>query len=308
MINGDKMNNEERRQTSRKEVSGQAVPVPMSQAIKEAMEDVEQLYTSKKTCTGIPSGFPSLDRMTSGFQDGEMIVIAGRPSVGKTAFGLNIVSNLSLGGKTPVGIVTLGMSIPALTKRILSSVAGIAIQKMRTGTLRPSDFKSMTEAADLMYHSPLWIVEPRPATMSDVEAALRLMRAEHSIRLAIIDHAGNIRLDHPTAPQHEQRAEISRVFKELALKLNIPLIVLVQLRGDGEGTRPSLASIRDPGWIEEDADMIILMHRNPAATGQDPEHAHMITTELFVAKQRNGPVGSVSINFAPKYCRFESIT
>ena len=305
---GDNKNSEEGHQTSRKEVSGQAAPVPMNQAIKEAIGDVNQLYTSKETCTGIPSGFPSLDRMTSGFQDGEMIVIAGRPSVGKTAFGLNIVSNVSLGKKTPVGIVTLGMSIPALTKRMLSSVAGIAIQTIRTGTLRPSDFKSMTEAAELVYDSPLWIVEPRPTRMSDVEATLRLMRTEHSIRLAIIDHPGNIRLDHPTSPWHEQRAEISRVFKELALELSIPVIALVELKGDVEGTHPSLAGIKDSGWIEQDADMIILMHRDRRDTAEDPEHADLTTTELIVTKQRNGPVGSVFIKIVPKYSRFESIT
>jgi replicative DNA helicase len=174
--------------------------------------------------------------------------------------------------------------------------------------MRPSDFKSMTEAAGLMYDSPLWIVEPRPARMSDVAAALRLMRTEHSIRLAIVDHPGNIRLGHPTSRQHEQRAEISRVFKQLALELSIPLIVLVQLRGDVDGARPSLAGIKDSGWIEQDADMIILMHRDRGGTAEDSEPADTMTTELIVAKQRTGPVGSLMIKIVPKYCRFEPIT
>ena len=275
--------------------------------VKQTVEAIEKLYRTKEDYTGIPSGFPALDKMLSGFQDSEFIIIGARPSVGKTALALTMASNMAIHRKIPVGFFSLEMSDMAIMQRLIASEARIASQKIRTGMLRPADFKSLTDAAGMIYDAPLWISDTPGMRLLDLRAQARRMRAQLSVRIIFVDYISLINNEHADLPRHEQIAEISRSFKALARELGIPIVALSQVTRDVEGKRPTLASIRESGSIEQDADVVMFLHRNRGESSEDPDHANNVETELIVAKQRNGPVGTVRIAFVPKYTRFESL-
>ncbi|MEE8441772.1 MAG: replicative DNA helicase [Spirochaetia bacterium] len=275
--------------------------------VQQTVEAIERLYRSKDEYTGIPSGFPALDKLLSGFQDSNFIVIGARPSVGKTALALTMAANISIHRKIPVGFFTLEMSDMAIMQRLIASEARISSQTIRTGMLRPSDFKNLTDAAGMIYDAPLWISDTPGMRLLDLRAQARRMRSKHGVRIIFVDYISLINNEHADLPRHEQIAEISRSLKALARELTIPIVALSQLTRDVEGKRPNLASIRESGSIEQDADVVMFLHRNRGEASQDPDHADNVETELIVAKQRNGPVGTVPIAFVRKYTRFESL-
>ena len=275
--------------------------------VKQTVEAIEKLYRTKEEYTGIPSGFPALDKLLSGFQDSEFIVIGARPSVGKTALALTMAANISIHRKIPVGFFTLEMSDMAIMQRLIASEARIGSQKIRTGMLRPADFKNLTDAAGMIYDAPLWISDTPGMRLLDLRAQARRMRSQLGVRIIFVDYISLINNEHADLPRHEQIAEISRSLKALARELTIPVIALSQLTRDVEGKRPNLASIRESGSIEQDADVVMFLHRNRGETSGDGDHADSVETELIVAKQRNGPVGTVPIAFVAKYTRFESL-
>ncbi len=274
--------------------------------VKQTVEAIERLYRTKEEYTGIPSGFPALDKLLSGFQDSEFIVIGARPSVGKTALALTMAANMSIHRKIPVGFFTLEMSDMAIMQRLIASEARIGSQTIRTGMLRPADFKNLTDAAGLIYDAPLWISDTPGMRLLDLRAQARRMRSQLGVRIIFVDYISLINNEHADLPRHEQIAEISRSLKALARELTIPIVALSQLTRDVEGKRPNLASIRESGSIEQDADVVMFLHRNRGETSQDPDHGNSGETDLIVAKQRNGPVGTVPITFVHKYTRFES--
>jgi len=275
--------------------------------VKQTVEAIEKLYRTKEEYTGIPSGFPALDKLLSGFQDSEFIVIGARPSVGKTALALTMAANISIHRKIPVGFFTLEMSDMAIMQRLIASEARIGSQKIRTGMLRPADFKNLTDAAGMIYDAPLWISDTPGMRLLDLRAQARRMRSQLGVRIIFVDYISLINNEHADLPRHEQIAEISRSLKALARELTIPVVALSQLTRDVEGKRPNLASIRESGSIEQDADVVMFLHRNRGETSGDGDHADNVETELIVAKQRNGPVGTVPIAFVAKYTRFESL-
>ena len=274
--------------------------------VKQTVEAIEKLYRTREDYTGVPSGFPALDKMLSGFQDSEFIVIGARPSVGKTALALTMAANMSIHRKIPVGFFSLEMSDMAIMQRLIASEARIGSQKIRTGMLRPADFKNLTDAAGMIYEAPLWIGDTPGMRLLDLRAQARRMKSQHGVRIIFVDYISLINNEHADLPRHEQIAEISRSLKGLARELAIPVVALSQVTRDVEGKRPTLASIRESGSIEQDADVVMFLHRNRGETSEDPEHANNVETELIVAKQRNGPVGTVRIAFVPRYTRFES--
>lgn len=275
--------------------------------VRQTVEAIEKLYRTKEDYTGIPSGFPALDKLLSGFQDSEFIVIGARPSVGKTALALSMASNIAIHRKIPVGFFTLEMSDMAIMQRLIASEARIGSQKIRTGMLRPADFKNLTDAAGLIYDAPLWISDTPSMRLLDLRAQARRMRSQFGVRIIFVDYISLINNEHADLPRHEQIAEVSRSLKAFARELAIPVVALSQVTRDVEGKRPTLASIRESGSIEQDADVVIFLHRNRGESAEDPEHANNIETEVIVAKQRNGPVGTVRIAFVPRYTRFESL-
>lgn len=277
--------------------------------IPDAINEIERLYNSKNAYTGIPTGFGNLDRFTSGFQRSEFIVIGARPSVGKTALALSMASNIAIHEKIPVGFFTLEMSEMALTQRILAAEARINSNLIRNGMLSPANFKDLVDAAGIIYDSPLFIEDTPGIKLLDLRASARRLKVQQDIQILFIDYLTLITSETREMPRHEQIAEISRSLKALARELDIPVVALSQVRRETEGKRPSLADLRESGSIEQDADVVIFLHRDRGTEAKSEEETPSnILTELILAKQRNGPIGTVEIAFIPKYTKFEELT
>ena len=272
--------------------------------VAQTVEAIERLYHSSGSYTGIPSGFSDLDNLTSGFQNSEFIIIGARPSVGKTALALTMAANMSVQQRRPVGFFTLEMSAIALMQRLLASEARLDSNKIRSGLLRASDFHKITEAAGRIYDAPLYIEDSPNLKLLDLRALARRMKSNHDVGIIFIDYLTLITSEHRELARHEQIAEISRSLKALARELDLPVVALSQVRRETEGKLPNLADLRESGSIEQDADVVMFLHRE---RGTD-ENLNDVETDLIVAKQRNGPVGRVNLAFIPEYTKFESMT
>ena len=271
--------------------------------ISKTIEAIEKLYHNKDSYTGVPSGYVDLDTLTNGFQKSEFIVIGARPSVGKTAFALSMAANMAVKRQIPVAFFTLEMSDQALMQRLLASEARIRSEALRSGMLRPTDFDALTEAASRIYEAPLYIDDTPNMKLLDLRAQARRMRSREKVEVIFIDYIGLIEPESKNnVPRHEQVAEISRSIKSLARELEVPIICLSQVGRQSEGKPPSLADLRESGSIEQDADVVLFLHRDRE------QDASSIETQLIVAKQRNGPIGTVNLAFLAKYTRFESLT
>jgi replicative DNA helicase len=275
--------------------------------IPETIEAIERQYHAHDSYTGIPSGFPALDSMLSGFQRSEFIVIGARPSVGKTALALSMAANISIRQNCPVGFFTLEMSRMALMQRLVASEARISIQILRTGMLKPADFNNLTTAAGLIYEAPLYISDIPNIKLLDLRAQARRMRSHHHVEIIFVDYLTLIQAENQDLPRHEQIAEISRSLKALARELDIPVVTLSQVRRETEGKTPTLADLRESGSIEQDADVVIFLHRERQNDQDAEESPHVIETQLVIAKQRNGPTGTRKLAYIPQYTRFESL-
>ena len=276
-----------------------------------AISAIEQLYHRKESYTGIPTGFTELDNMTSGFQNSEFIVIGARPSVGKTALALTMAANMAIKNKIPVGFFTLEMSEMALMNRLIASESRINSEKLRSGMLKPSDFHNLTEAAGRIYEAPLYIDDTPNMKLLDLRAQARRMLSKEGVKIIFVDYIGLIEPESKSnVPRHEQVAEISRSLKSLAREMEVPIVCLSQVGRQSEGKAPSLADLRESGSIEQDADVVMFLHRE-RETGTSEERSQGPAnrpTELIIAKQRNGPIGTVPIVFIPKYTRFENLS
>jgi replicative DNA helicase len=283
--------------------------------VPRAIETIEKLYHNKDAFTGVPTGFEELDAMTSGFQPAELIIIGARPSVGKTALALSMAANMAVsekggGRRIPTAFFTLEMSDMALMQRLISSEANIESNKIRSGLLKPGDFHSLMEAAGRIYEAPLYIVDMPNMKLLDLRAQARRLRAQQKVEIIFIDYLTLISSDNYNLQRHEQIAEISRSLKSLARELNIPIVALSQVRRDAEGKKPNLSDIRESGSIEQDADVVMFLHRE-RETDKKPdkkEDPDKPNTDLIIAKQRNGPVGPVGITFLPHFTKFAPFT
>jgi len=276
--------------------------------VARTIEVIEKLFHNSGDYIGVPSGFSSLDSYTAGFQNAEFIVIGARPSVGKTALALTMAAHMSVKKHIPVGFFTLEMSSMALMQRLLSSEARLKSHALRSGILKPSDFHKLTEAAGKIYEAPLYIEDSPNLKLLDLRAQARRMRSQHKVSIIFIDYLTLIGSEHQDMPRHEQIAEISRSLKALARELNIPVVALSQVSRESEGKRPSLANIRESGSIEQDADVVIFLHREKQPDTEGDDIPHNIRTEVIIAKQRNGPVGTIELAFIPEYTKFEDMS
>jgi replicative DNA helicase len=279
----------------------------VKEIIPDAMRMIEQFAKNKNQFTGSPSGFAELDSMTSGFQNSELIIIGARPSVGKTAFALNIAANMALRERIPVCFFSLEMPDLALTYRILSSEARIDSEKVKSGLIKPSDIQSLMDAASSIYDAPLYIVDSPNLKLLDLRSLARRMKTEKNVKVIFIDYLTLITHENEALPRWEQISSISRSLKSLARELRIPIVALSQLKREAEGKQPSLADLRESGSIEQDADLIMFLHREREIDKRHDERSPYTPTDLFVAKHRNGPVGKVSLLFFQKITRFESM-
>ncbi len=274
--------------------------------IPKAIEAIEKLYHTRDAFTGVPSGLIELDQMTSGFQKSELIIIGARPSVGKTALALTMAAHTAIKEKIPTAFFSLEMSDMQLMQRLISSESKIPSEKIRTGLLKMSDFQSIQDAAGHIYDAPLYIVDMPNMKLLDLRAMARRLRAQFNVEIIFIDYLTLITSENSLIPRHEQIAEISRSLKSLARELNIPVVALSQVKRDAEGKKPMLADLRESGSIEQDADVVMFLHRERVGAQKDGDREQAIDTELIIAKQRNGPIGDIDILFLPRYTKFVS--
>lgn len=277
--------------------------------VKETIEVIERFYDLKKNITGIPSGFDDLDKLTAGFQASELIVIGARPSMGKTALALTMATHIAIEKKIPTGFFTLEMSDLALMLRIISAEAGINSNVIRTGFLSKEDFQRLLEAAGNIYEAPLYIVDMPNMKLLDLRAQARRLRAQQKVEIIFIDYLTLITSENFRLPRHEQIAEISRSLKSLARELDIPIVALSQLTREAEKDKPNLSSIRESGAIEQDADVVMFLHGKRESDRDSAEQANEegIQRDLILAKQRNGPVGTINLLLRSKYAKFVSL-
>jgi replicative DNA helicase len=282
--------------------------------IPETIRIIENVVKSKQEYTGIPSGFDELDKMTSGFHPSEFIIIGARPSIGKTALALTMAANISIQRKIPAVFFTLEMPAMALMQRLISMEAKINGNALRSGFIKSSDFQDLLDAAGRIYEAPLYIVDMPNMKLLDLRAQARRIRMQEKIEIMFIDYLGLISSENYNTPRYEQMSEISRSLKSLARELGIPIVVLAQLNRDAEKEKPNLSSIRDSGSIEQDADVVMFLHRGRGSDKKTADAANNAgnadeegKTSLILSKQRNGPVGTIDLVFMSKYARFESM-
>ena len=266
------------------------------------VDHIEKMRRNKDHITGISSGFKALDNLTFGFQNSEFIIVGARPSMGKTAFALSMAANMSIRGGVTSAFFSLEMSEMQLMQRLVALEAKIDSTKMRSGHLSTKDFKKITNTCSKIYDAPMYMVEMPNMKLLDLSAMARQLCTRYGVQIIFIDYLGLISSENYAIPRHEQIAEISRSLKSMARELNIPIVALSQLIRDAEDKRPILSSIRESGSLEQDADLVMFLHRARKETVQDVEKP--IDTELIIAKQRNGPIGTVHIDFIPMYTGF----
>ena len=283
---------------------------PAREVIQKTIETIESRYRTKEGFTGIPSGFDELDNLTSGFQNSEMTIIGARPSIGKTALALSMATNIAVKNHIPCGFFTLEMSEVSLMMRVVSAESKINSNNLRTGLLRPTDFHKLTEAAGRIYDSPLILQDTPNIPLLDLRSLARKMVTKHDVKIIFIDYIGLISPEDTNQPRHEQISQISRSLKALARELDIPIVALSQVGRQSEGKAPSLADLRESGALEQDADVVLLLHRDRVVDRDDDEHENksVMKTDLIIAKQRNGPTDTVNVAFIPQFTRFENFS
>jgi replicative DNA helicase len=283
----------------------------MKDQVMEAIESIEKLYERKGGITGISTGFVELDRMTSGMHAAEMIVIAARPSMGKTALAMNIAEHVAINEKLPLGVFSLEMSSQQLVQRLLCSRARVNLQKVRDGFLGERDFPSLTAAASKLAEAKIFIDDSASLTILELRAKARRLKAQHDVQLIIVDYLQLLRSQSRRAQDNRQLeiSEISAGLKSLAKELKIPVIVVAQLNRQPEqrsGGKPRLSDLRESGSIEQDADVVGLLVRPEIYEEDEEARAEKAgEAELIIAKQRNGPVGEIPLTFLKEFTRFE---
>jgi len=292
---------------------------PIDRLLLQALEHIERVQLSGRGILGIPTHFPALDYKTSGLQPSELIILAARPSVGKTALALNIAENVALRENRPVAIFSLEMSREQLVQRMLCSQAGVSGNRIRHGTLTEEDWERLQLAAERLFRAPIFIDDTSGLSVLEMRAKCRRLKAERNdLALIVIDYLQLIRSHSRRAENRNQEiGEIARALKGLAREFEVPVLVLSQLSRAverREEKRPILSDLRDSGSIEAEADVVIFIHR-PNRRSDDldedePREAGVIPTEeveIIIAKQRNGPTGKISLGFQPALSRFVTL-
>jgi replicative DNA helicase len=280
--------------------------ISVKEIVRDNFERLEKIFKEGKSITGIPTGYVELDKLTSGFQPSELLILAARPSQGKTALALNLAENIAIRGGQPVAIFSLEMSKESLLQRLVASVAQIDAHKFRTGHLSRTDWSSMTEALGTISNSPLWVDDAGSISVLEIGAKARRLKRDKGLSLLIVDYLQLITARGRFGNRQEEVASISRGLKGLAKELQIPVLVLSQLTRAPERDErgPQLSDLRESGAIEQDADVVMFIYRpHFFKAGASPEERE--ETELRIAKQRNGPTENVKFVFRSRLTRFE---
>jgi replicative DNA helicase len=278
--------------------------------VPEAFATVEQLYKRKELITGVPTGYIEIDKMTAGLQSSDLIIIAARPSMGKTSLAMNIAQHASLIEKTGVAVFSLEMSKEQLVMRLLSSVGRIDSQRIRTGKLLNEDWPKLTRAVGMLSEAPIYLDDTPALSVLEMRAKVRRLAAQHDIGLIIVDYLqlmqGRGRIENRT----QEISEISRSLKALAKEHNVPVLALSQLNRGLESRsdkRPMMSDLRESGAIEQDADVICFIYRDEVYNKSE-ENPDIGLAEVIIGKQRNGPTGSVKLTFIKEFTMFENMS
>jgi len=281
--------------------------VGIREIVKESFRTIDQLSQSKELVTGLPTGFVDLDEKTSGLQKGELIIIAGRPAMGKTSFGLNVAQNATYRTGEPVGVFSLEMSKEQLVLRLLCADARIDSHRLRTGNLQEKDWARLAKAYADLSQAHIFIDDASSLTPLEMRAKCRRLKAEHGLGLVIVDYLQLMTGGGRVENRQQEISAISRSLKGLAKELACPVIALSQLSRAPEARsdrRPQLADLRESGAIEQDADVVMFIYREEE---HKPTEENRGIAEIIIGKQRNGPTGSIKLAFLKEYTRFENL-
>ncbi|WP_449246936.1 replicative DNA helicase [Desulfarculus baarsii] len=293
--------------------------LPMRDVISSALAVIEARFKNKGQVLGVTTGFKALDRLTTGLQPGDLIIIAGRPSMGKTAFALNIAANAALRGGVPTAVFSLEMSAEQLGLRLLASEARVSGSKIRSGFLNQNqDWPNLTEAADRLSQAPIFIDDTPAITVLEMRSKARRLKSEHNLGLVLVDYLQLMRGRANSDSREQEISDISRSLKALAKELDLPVVALSQLNRKVEerpNKRPILSDLRESGAIEQDADVIAFIYRDKVyrqkSNKEDGDDAPVMPddniAEIIIGKQRNGPTGTVKLAFLDDLTKFEDL-
>ncbi|MEJ2156783.1 MAG: replicative DNA helicase [Desulfobacteraceae bacterium] len=286
----------------------QAAFHPISKIIESNIDALEERQGNKALVTGVPTGFAQLDHKTSGFQGSDLIILAARPSMGKTALALNIARNAAVDSSVPVAVFSLEMSKESLSERLLCAEARVDSGRLRGGFLNPEDWSRITEAASALSEAPIYIDDSPDISATSIRTKSRRLKMDKELGLIIIDYLQLMKGRPGTERRDLEISEISRALKLLAKELNVPVVALSQLNRKLEersDKRPQLSDLRESGALEQDADVVAFIYRDEVYN-KDENNPNRGTAELIIAKQRNGPTGVVPLTFLGQYTRFEN--
>lgn len=278
----------------------------LKKILPEAVDRIDVLHQSEGDITGIPTGFTELDKMTAGLQPGELVVIAGRPSMGKTALAINIAENAAIGSKVPTAIFSMEMPSQQLAFRMISSLGRIDQTHLRTGRFPDEDWSRINTAVQLMSEAPIFIDDSAALSPTEIRARSRRLQREHGLGLIVVDYLQLMEVPGNTENRATEISEISRSLKALSKELELPIIALSQLNRSVEqrtDKRPVMSDLRESGAIEQDADLILFIYREEVYNKDTPKKG---IADISIAKQRNGPIGDFPLTFVGRYTKFEN--
>jgi replicative DNA helicase len=281
--------------------------VSIADLLPPRLAHLDSLYKKGSAVTGIPTGFPTLDAMTAGLQAGNLIVIAGRPSMGKTSLALRIAWHVAAGHDLPVLIFSLEMSKEEVTDRFLSMAATVDAHVLRTGRIKPEDWSRLAATSQQLAQAPLFIDDSGSLTMALLRSRARRRKARSGLAMVVIDYLQLLSSGQRGESRQQEIADISRSLKLLSKELAVPILVLSQLNRSVENRddkQPTLADLRDSGAIEQDADLVMMVYRDEVYKHESPKKG---IADILIRKHRNGPTGNRELVFLERYCRFEDL-
>lgn len=282
--------------------------VSIKSLLKTTVERIDMLVEQDEPITGLATGFAEFDDMTSGLQNGDLVIVAGRPSMGKTTFALNMAQYAAVKHRTPVAVFSMEMPGDQLAMRMLSSLGRIDQQRLRTGRLAEEDWPRLSSAVSMLAEVPLFIDDSAALTPTELRARARRLRREHDLKLIVIDYLQLMQVPGTTENRATEISEISRSLKALAKELHVPVIALSQLNRSLEqrpNKRPVMSDLRESGAIEQDADLIVFIYRDEVYNEESPDKG---TAEIIIGKHRNGPIGMLRLTFLGQYTSFENFS
>jgi replicative DNA helicase len=274
--------------------------------LPEAVDRIDELHQSDGNITGISSGFTEFDKMTAGLQGGDLVIVAGRPSMGKTTFAINIGENAAIGSRKGVAVFSMEMPSQQLAFRMISSLGRVDMSHLRTGNFPDEDWSRINTAVQLMSEAPIYIDDTPGLSPTEIRARSRRLQREHGLDLIIVDYLQLMQVEGTKENRATEISEISRGLKALAKELNLPVIALSQLNRSVEqrtDKRPVMSDLRESGAIEQDADIIIFIYREEVYNQDTPRKG---IADITIAKQRNGPIGDFPLTFVGRYTKFEN--